>query len=168
MCRRPKHYSDMPVVPSRWLPPKGYTAITLFGRVLMREDHYNAWSRRPSSKDYQDLCHHEWIHLRQAVSVHNSWFCYYVLYFWHYLKGRPFRYGFHTAYLLNPFELEAYLFEDDDHYAKDNEEGAVGWKKLAAYSPSFWRALMLDNSSGNHLKRTEYLKRVREFMADKW
>lgn len=168
MCRRPKKCTTMRVVPSRWLPPKGFTAISFFGRVLMREKNYDDWLQDASSKDYEDLCHHEWIHLRQAVSVHNSWFCYYTLYLWYYLKGRPLRYGSGTCYLTNPFELEAYLFEEDAQYAQSGEEGATGWRRLALYPPSFWRALMLDTSPGHRLKQDEFIKRVREFMEDKW
>lgn len=172
MCSRPDRCYSLPVVPSRWLPPKGYTAITVFGRVLMRKNSYDEWARNATSKVYHELYHHEWIHLQQAVSVCNSWVCYYILYFWFYLKGRPFRYGHQVAYLSNPFELEAYLFEDDEQYGQNPTKGCVGWKRLASYSPSFWRALMLDDSSpkclSRKLPRMEFLQRVKLFMADKW
>ncbi|MBO7646878.1 MAG: hypothetical protein J6S56_02120 [Bacteroidales bacterium] len=172
MCHRPDQCSSLPVVPSRWLPPKGYTAITVFGRVLTRKDDYDEWMRHATSKAYQELYHHERIHLRQAVSVRNSWICYYALYFWFYLKGRPLRYGHQVAYLCNPFELEAYLFEVDDLYAQNQSKGCIGWKRLASYPPSLWRALMLDVSSNQcpsrKLPRSEFLKRVKLFMTDKW
>ncbi len=158
----------MQVRPSRWLPPKGYSAITFFGHILIRKEFYKDWVKEQESESFRVLCHHEWIHLLQAASVHNSWILYYVFYIWYHLKSRPLRYGSKIAYMINPFEMEAYLFESDMEYAKESEEGATAWRQLAQYPPSFWRAMLKEVSDTGYPSRAKFLKKVRDFMKDKW
>jgi len=156
----------MQVRPSRWLPPKGYTAITFFGHILIRKESYQDWVEDQSNESFKVLCHHEWIHLQQAMSVHNSWICYYLKYLWFQIKSRPIRYGNKMAYMINPFEMEAYLFENDMQYADNGE--AIGWKRLAEYPPSFWRNMLIEMSPKGNVSRSKFIAKVRDFMKDKW
>ena len=83
---------------------------------------------------------HEMIHLRQAQACHDSWVCFYLLYLWYWLKGLVFsgcqvrRQLKHAAYLLNPFEMEAYGHMYDQNYLNHCEEGAQEWRKYAKMS----------------------------------
>ena len=168
MFRRPKSCKDMEVRESRLLPPKGYDAITFFGLVLMRKPQYEEWSRNATSKQYRQLCSHEMIHQRQAVSLHNSWLCYYVRYAYYYLRNRPLRYGHMFAYLANPFEMEAYLFEADTSYASKSQDGTDNWRKLASYPPACWHALMSAKGLTTKAEQADFFARVAAFMKNKW
>jgi len=78
---------------------------------------------------------HELIHLRQAQSCGDSWLRFYILYIWYWLKAlipcrkMPLR---HAAYLLNPFEIEAYRHMADlDYLARCGDDGAGEWRRYA-------------------------------------
>ena len=72
---------------------------------------------------------HEMIHLRQAQSCGDSWLRFYLLYIWYWLKGlRMNRKMKHAAYLLNPFEMEAYARMHDLDYLKGP---ATEWRRYA-------------------------------------
>ena len=128
---RPSKVDDMPaVVNSFWLS-KGYEGLTFFGTILT-----------PSQADadlfngpFSIIKNHEMIHLRQAQSCHDSWLRFYLLYIWYWLKGlRARRRMSHAAYLLNPFEMEAYRRMYDLDYLKRCEGGAQEWRCYAAMS----------------------------------
>ncbi len=143
---RPSKVDDMPaVVNSFWLS-KGYEGLTFFGTILT-----------PSQADadlfngpFSIIKNHEMIHLRQAQSCHDSWLRFYLLYIWYWLKNsvgtvlyelssrlrknRPYRVPKHAAYLLNPFEMEAYRRMYDLDYLKRCEGGAQEWRRYAAMS----------------------------------
>jgi len=70
--------------------------------------------------------------------------------------------------MINPFEMEAYLFESDMQYALDEEKGVTAWKRLAEYPPSFWRSMLKEISSRGNVSRAKFLAEVRDFMKDKW
>ena len=80
------------------------------------------------------------IHLRQAQACHDSWLCFYLLYIWYWVKTAWFgkrsvrRQLKHAAYLLNPFEMEAYARMNDLGYLKRCEGGAQEWRKYAKMS----------------------------------
>ena len=130
MCRavRPSKVADMPaVVNSFWLP-KGYEGLTFFGKILTPTqelaDHFN--------RGFSSLKNHEMIHLRQAQSCGDSWIRFYLLYIWYWLKGlRMNRKMKHAAYLLNPFEMEAYARMHELDYLKGP---ATEWRKYAKMS----------------------------------
>ena len=73
------------------------------------------------------------IHLRQAQSCGDSWFRFYLLYIWYWLRAlsanRKMRHG---AYLLNPFEIEAYRHMNNLDYLANGE--AKEWRKFAKMS----------------------------------
>ena len=122
---RPSKVADMPaVVNSFWLP-KGYEGLTFFGKILAPTqefaDHFN--------RGFSSLKNHEMIHLRQAQSCGDSWIRFYLLYIWYWLKGlRMNRKMKHAAYLLNPFEMEAYARMHELDYLKGP---ATEWRKYA-------------------------------------
>ena len=72
---------------------------------------------------------HEMTHVKQAESTHNSWFCFYALYLWHWIINFPlFIYGKFMPYYFIPFELEAMNNETDWKYPTN---GAVyQWKEF--------------------------------------
>jgi hypothetical protein len=75
------------------------------------------------------------IHLRQAQACGDSWLRFYLLYIWYWLKGlRMNRRMPHAAYLLNPFEMEAYSRMYDLHYLDRCEGGAQEWRRYAKMS----------------------------------
>ena len=132
MIRRPSKCQHIQIETSRFLPPKGYYAITFFGKILIREHNAENWKRNFETKSGKIMLNHEWIHVRQAVSTHNSWICFYIRYVFYYLKNRPLRNGQRFAYYTNPFEVEAYSFEADLSYTHDKPNGANGWRTFAA------------------------------------
>lgn len=128
MVRRPSKYQSITVQTNRFLPPKGYFAITFFGKILIRDSNAKNWARTRNSQSGKIMLHHEWIHVQQAVSTHDSWIFFYLRYLYYFLKNRPFRHGMKVAYYTNPFEMEAYVFESDLSYAKKNPHGTNGWR----------------------------------------
>ena len=63
---------------SRFWCRKGYTGITIFGHIFTRTqedaDKFNS--------KFDALKNHEMIHVRQAQSLYDSWFLFYVRYLW--------------------------------------------------------------------------------------
>ena len=126
---RPSKVVDMPaVVNSFWLR-KGYEGLTFFGTILTPSqadaDHFNS--------DFSAMKNHEMIHLRQAQSCGDSWLRFYLLYIWYWLKALPAnRQLKHGAYLLNPFEMEAYRHMNNLSYLSKGE--ATEWRQFAKMS----------------------------------
>ena len=131
--RRPSRTAMMNVViDSLWLR-RGYQALTFFGTVIVGTE-ADARLMRQSGNS---LTRHEMIHLRQAQSTHDSWLLFYLLYIWYYLRALPQnRRMKNAAYLINPFEIEAYRHMDDpDYLDRCADEGATEWRRLAKMSP---------------------------------
>ena len=125
---RPSKVADMPAVVNTFWLPKGYDGLTFFGKILAPTqelaDSFNG--------AYNTLKNHEMIHLRQAQSCGDSWFRFYLLYLWYYMKGLRMRRQLkNAAYLLNPFELEAYGRMYDLSYLKGP---ATEWRQYAKMS----------------------------------
>ena len=113
---RPSKVVDMPAVVNTFWLRKGYEGLTFFGHILAPTqelaDRFNGSADRA-------LKNHEMIHLRQAQSCGDSWIRVYLLCIWYWLKGlRMNRQMKHAAYLLNPFEMEAYARMNDLDYLK--------------------------------------------------
>ncbi len=123
---RPSKVVDMPAVVNTFWLRKGYEGLTFFGQILAPTqelaDRFNGSADRA-------LKNHEMIHLRQAQSCGDSWIRFYLLYIWYWLKGlRMNRQMKHAAYLLNPFEMEAYARMYDLDYLKGP---ATEWRRYA-------------------------------------
>ena len=128
---RPSRVADMPAVVNAFWLPKGYEGLTFFGKILTptqeEADLFNS--------GYSVMKNHEMIHLRQAQSTGDSWIRFYLLYIWYWLKGlRMNRRMKHAAYLLNPFEMEAYRRMYDLHYLDHCEDGCTEWRQYAKMS----------------------------------
>ena len=123
---RPSKITDMPAVVNTFWLRKGYEGLTFFGHILAPTqelaDRFNGSADRA-------LKNHEMIHLRQAQSCGDSWLRFYLLYIWYWLTGlRMNRKMKHAAYLLNPFEMEAYARMNDLDYLKGP---ATEWRRYA-------------------------------------
>ena len=122
---RPSKVADMPAVVNTFWLRKGYEGLTFFGQILTPTqelaDRFNA--------GLDEMKNHEMIHLRQAQSCGDSWLRFYLLYIWYWIKGlRMNRKMKHAAYLLNPFEMEAYARMHDLDYLK---APATEWRRYA-------------------------------------
>lgn len=102
---RPSKFAKPIIHYSKLLPPKGFTAITLFGHVFIRKEYEGGFS----SYEWNELIYHETIHILQATLEHNSWFVFYVKYLYYWLRNM-FHCGFknNIAYYCIPYEMEAY------------------------------------------------------------
>ena len=132
---RPSKVADMPAVVNTFWLRKGYEGLTFFGQILAPTqelaDRFNGSADRA-------LKNHEMIHLRQAQSCGDSWIRFYLLYIWYWLKNRVGLLKLHSknrpycvknaAYLLNPFEMEAYARMHDLDYLKGP---ATEWRRYA-------------------------------------
>lgn len=136
--QRPSRIVDMPAVVNTFWLRKGYEGLTFFGHILtpsqQEADRFNA--SVSGDRMSAAMKNHEMIHLRQAQACHDSWLCFYLLYIWYWLKGLPMKRKMkHAAYLLNPFEMEAYGRMYDLSYLKRCEHGAQEWRTYARMSP---------------------------------
>jgi len=131
----------MPVVKnSFWLRP-GYQAMTFFGFIVAATTQDAEAMRNRAS----DLKRHEMIHLRQAQSAGDSWVRFYLLYIWYYLRALPQnRRMRNAAYLLNPFEMEAYRHMHDLDYL---DGPATEWRRWAKMKPRERLNILKDKSS---------------------
>ena len=124
---RPSKVVDMPAVVNSFWMRKGFEGLTFFGHILTpSEETANLFKVSPAMKN------HEMIHLRQAQSCGDSWLRFYLLYIWYWLRALPANRKLkHAAYLLNPFEMEAYRHMNDLQYLSRCEGGAQEWRKFA-------------------------------------
>ena len=122
---RPSKVVDMPAVVNSFWMRKGFEGLTFFGQILTpSEDTARLFKVSPEMKN------HEMIHLRQAQSCGDSWLRFYLLYIWYWLRALPAnRQLKRGAYLLNPFELEAYRHMNDLNYLANHE--ATEWRQFA-------------------------------------
>ncbi|MCR5679919.1 MAG: hypothetical protein K6G08_06905 [Prevotella sp.] len=131
-ARRPGKIADIPAMKEDFWLGKNYDAMMFFGFIVT---HTQADADRMNA-GMSSMKRHETIHLRQAQSVHNSWFCYYCLYLWYYLRALPLnRKMKNAAYILNPFEMEAYENMYDKEYLDLCKDGAEGWRVYAKMKP---------------------------------
>ena len=119
---RPSRVVDMPAVVNSFWMRKGFEGLTFFGHILTpSEETANLFKVSPAMKN------HEMIHLRQAQSCGDSWLRFYLFYIWYWLRALPANRKLkHAAYLLNPFEMEAYRHMNDLNYGANNE--ATEWR----------------------------------------
>ena len=136
---RPSKIADMPAVVNTFWLPKGYEGLTFFGHILAPTQ---ALADRFNGSADRALKNHEMIHLRQAQSCGDSWLRFYLLYIWYWLKGLRMNSKMkHAAYLLNPFEMEAYARMYDLDYLNGP---ATEWRRYAKMSLKDRLALYLE------------------------
>ena len=95
------------IITSKYLVPKGYSAITLFPFIILNEE---------VQKQNLRLIDHEKIHLRQQAEL--LIIAFYLWYFLEYIV-RLAQFGNHNlAYRNISFEREAYFYESNNNYLK--------------------------------------------------
>ena len=126
---RPSRTEDMKALALPFWLRKGYEGLTFFGHIIT---HTEAEAHAFNSR-YDALKNHEMIHLYQARDTHDSWLCFYWLYFVYWLRACRFRRIKNAGYLLNPFEMEAYIHMDDLAYLQAKGKTS-GWRHYAQMS----------------------------------
>ena len=72
---------------------------------------------------------HETIHVRQAESMKDSWFRFYLRYCWEWVLNLPLiTINLHAPYKFMPIEMEAYLNQDNWDYCMNG--ATYQWKEL--------------------------------------
>jgi len=123
---RPSKVVDMPAVVNSFWMRKGFEGLTFFGQILTPNQHDADLFNKYDSA----MKNHEMIHLRQAQSCGDSWIRFYILYIWYWLRALPAnRKMKRGAYMVNPFEIEAYSHMNDLNYLANGE--ANEWRKYA-------------------------------------
>lgn len=131
-ARRPSRIKDMPLVHDMCWLRQGYDAMTFFGTIVTA----NEKVAREMEQKASSLKRHEMIHLRQAQHTHDSWCCFYLLYIWYYLRAIPMNRKLkNAAYVLNPFEMEAYAYMNDQDYL-NNPCCGKEWRRFAKMTPA--------------------------------
>lgn len=119
---------DIEIEWNNFIPFSGYLAIMLFGKIWMRNNNKPRWEKYIKNGQADIATNHEMIHVKQALSANNSWWKFYLLYIWYWLKANPLFRGFTFAYKMNPFEMESYANESDLFYNNVHSTGATRWK----------------------------------------
>ncbi len=154
---RPSRISDMPAVAMpRWIR-RGYDGLTFFGHIIthtrQEADAFNRGTSEGHGASFT-MKNHEMIHLYQARATHDSWLCFYWKYFIFWLKACRYRKHLRNAgYLLNPFELEAYVHMREPDYLARHPEGCTGWKTYASI-PLSDRLVLAMNALNLHTELT--------------
>ena len=126
--KRPKNTTKIIAKINKFLCPSGFSAITLFGIIYVRNEASLAKINKTDGIDSL-FENHEMIHVKQAVSTHNSWFLFYLLYIWQWLMNLPMIFiNKYAPYKFIPFELEAYANEANVGYQKEIVDGANLWR----------------------------------------
>ena len=106
----------MKVFYSKFLPPKGFSAINIFGFIIIRAEYRDSLDKHPLTKDR--LINHERIHTRQMQEMLFIFF-----YLWYGVEWliRWIGCGFQSkvAYKNISFEREAYQNENNMDYLKN-------------------------------------------------
>lgn len=134
--RRPSRINDMPALHDAFWLRRGYEALTFFGTIVTATQE----EAQEMNRSCNSLKTHEMIHLMQARDTRDSWLWFYLLYLWYYVQALPMNCKLrNAAYLLNPFELEAYRHMEDADYL-NNPACGTEWRRYARMSPrERWR-----------------------------
>lgn len=100
----------MKVVVNKWLPPKGFTAVNLFGVLFVRQLYVRRLSER--------VFFHERIHTAQMVEMLFVFFYVAYLLEWLYWLARKCFDRRINPYRSISFEREAYCHESDTNYLR--------------------------------------------------
>lgn len=101
----PRDIKNMNIVVMKYFPLPCFTALSWCGNIIVRD----------LNEINKTLMNHETIHLRQA-QISGSWIKYYMSYLNEWIKGKPFKRPYISAYYTNPYEMEAYANEGDKNY----------------------------------------------------
>ncbi|WP_299368734.1 hypothetical protein [uncultured Porphyromonas sp.] len=102
----------MKIVHSRWIPFRGFSAINLFGVIVVRKDLPEEYLSDPLW--LETIVRHERIHTRQMVELLVIPF--YLIYIIEWLVRLAICRDAERAYRSISFEQEAYAHQDDPEY----------------------------------------------------
>lgn len=122
-----------------WFLLPNFSALTWKGYAYCKTKE-DADKINSSDKIDSRLESHETIHIRQAESMNDSWFNFYLRYVWEYICNLPLIFiNFYAPYKFMPIEIEAYLNQDNWDYCMN---GAVyQWKEFEKLTLKEIRAL---------------------------
>ncbi len=116
-----------------WLLFSNFKGIMWMGTLYCREQKYVDEINK-SDKINSTFKSHETIHVRQAQSMNDSWFKFYLNYCFQWLKNLPLLViNINAPYLLIPTEIEAYFNQKNWSYA-ENISPVFEWKKYQELS----------------------------------
>lgn len=156
--KKPSHIEKIQIVFNKLIPPFKF-AMTFFGKMLIKKKSRDRWNWHVRTGYSKIIINHEMIHVKQAVSTGDSWFRFYLLYIWQWIKNNPLL-GWDFAYKMIPFEMEAYAKETDLYYTMENEDGCTLWKKFDKLSYTVKRAIWenyLEKRENNLISFTGFL-----------
>lgn len=114
-------FSNIKVIPNKIIPFPGFLAINLFGTIFVRRSK-KWWEANKNSYKMQIMLNHERIHTMQAHKYRTKWFAFYIVYLVQWVKNLfKYRFNFELAYVMIPFEYEAYKHEHDFSYQISNK-----------------------------------------------
>lgn len=111
-----------------WMLPSHFQSITWKG-IAYCNSQSDVDSINATDEIDSQLKSHETIHIRQAESMHDSWFRFYLRYIWDWIKNFTLIFvNVYAPYKFMAIEMEAYLNQDNWDYC---QHGAVyQWKEL--------------------------------------
>jgi hypothetical protein len=109
LCKKLKVYSN------KILPPKGYSAITLYPFIVIRGSKDEAVEYLKTARGRRTL-NHERLHELQVLDIGIIKF--YVLYVYYYIVLRFKGFNSQSAYYNIPFEREAYANDENFYFCK--------------------------------------------------
>lgn len=112
----------MKIIYSKYIPPKGYRAINLFGIVVIAKRHMEAFIRFPHL--LEKLSRHEYIHTMQGREM--FWVFFYIWYGIEWVVRLIEYRNRGKAYRNISFEREAYANMYNEAYLKDRK--VYNWK----------------------------------------
>ena len=113
-----KRPSEIKVVKAKnaWMLPSSYRALTAFGTIYCNDFKDVELINKTDKIDSTLKCH-ETIHVKQAENTKNSWWLFYLVYLWQWIKNLPLIFiKAHYAYYFISYELEAYANEENFEY----------------------------------------------------
>ena len=126
----------------------GFSALTWKGYAYCRTQK-DADKINNTDKIDSKIESHETIHIRQAESMHDSWFRFYLRYVWEYICNLPMIFlNVYAPYMFMPIEMEAYLNQDNWDYCmhgavyqwKDFEK--LGFKKRYKLAKKYYKCIL--------------------------
>ena len=111
-----------------WFLPSNFAALTWKGYAYCKTREMADTINSTENIDSK-LESHETIHIRQAESMKNSWFRFYIKYVWEWICNLPLiTVNLYAPYMFMPIEMEAYLHQDNWDYCMQGEKHQ--WKEL--------------------------------------
>lgn len=105
-----------------------FNAITWMGTIYCKKQ-TDVNSINASEEIDSQLKSHEAIHIRQAQSMKDSWFIFYLRYVWDWICNIPLIFiNVHAPYKFIATEIEAYLNQNDFTYSTNGP--VYQWKKF--------------------------------------